>query len=137
MSNFQDFLMESFDEVEVIERTLKIGGKDRPMKFKPISAARGDELRKKCRKVSIVKGQKMIETDQDKYIANLIIETTVYPDFKSAELQKSWGVIGAEELLKAMKIKMVDGEYSVLTNLVSEVNGYDLSMQELIEEAKN
>ena len=137
MSNFQDFLMESFEDVEVIERTLKIGGKDRLLKFKPMSAARGDELRKKCRKTSIVKGQKIIETDQDRYVANLIIETTVHPDFKNAELQKSWGVIGAEELLKAMKIKMIDGEYSVLSDAVAEVNGYDLNMQELIEEAKN
>ena len=137
MSNFQDFLMDSFEEVEIIERTLKIGGKDRLMKFKPMSAACGDEVRKKCRKVSIIKGQKIVETDQDRYVANLIIETTVYPDFKNADLQKSWGVMGAEELLKAMKTKMIDGEYSVLSNIVSEVNGYDLNMQELIEEAKN
>lgn len=47
------------------------------------------------------------------------------------------GVIGAEELLQAMKSKMSDGEYADWSNEVVEINGYDKGMQELIEEAKN
>ncbi|NFL75532.1 hypothetical protein FDB81_07280 [Clostridium sporogenes] len=137
MNNFEDFLMDSFEEVEEIEREITIGGKKKKMKFKPISADKGDELRKKCKKITIVKGQKMSETDQYKFIANQIIETTVYPDLKNAELQKAWGVIGAEQLLKAMKSKMSDGEYMEWGSVVSEINGYDKGIQELVEEAKN
>lgn len=135
--DFKEFLMESFEEVEEIERELTIGGKKKKMKFKPISADKGDELRKKCRKTTFVKGQKMIETDQDKFIANQIIETTTYPDLKNAELQSAWGVMGAEQLLNVMKSKMADGEYMEWGNVVSEINGYDKGIQELIEEAKN
>ncbi|WP_434290923.1 phage tail assembly chaperone [Clostridium botulinum] len=137
MNNFEDFLMDSFEEVEEIEREITIGGKKKKMKFKPISADKGDELRKKCKKIIIVKGQKMSETDQDKFIANQIIETTTYPDLKNAELQKAWGVMGAEQLLKAMKSKMSDGEYMEWGSVVSEINGYDKGIQELVEEAKN
>ncbi|HAG43972.1 MULTISPECIES: phage tail assembly chaperone [unclassified Clostridium] len=137
MNKFEDFLMDSFEEVEEIEREITIGGKKRKMRFKPIASTIGDEIRKKCRKVSFVKGQKVIETDNDKYLAKLIIETTTYPDLKNSELQSAWQVMGDEELLKAMKSKMSDGEYSEWSSVVSEVNGYDRSMQELVEEAKN
>lgn len=137
MSQFEDFLMDSFEAAAEVEKEITIGGKLKKMKFKPIGAVVGDELRKKCRKVSILKGQKISETDQDKYMANLIIETTIYPDLKNAELQQAWGVMGAEELLKAMKAKMNDGEYSEWSSIVSEVNGYDKGLQELMEEAKN
>ncbi|WP_291563719.1 MULTISPECIES: phage tail assembly chaperone [unclassified Clostridium] len=137
MNKFEDFLMDSFEEVEEIEREITIGGRKRKMKFKPIGATVGDEIRKKCRKVTFTKGQKVIDTDQDKYMARLIIETTTYPDLKNAELQSAWGVIGEEALLEAMKCKMKDGEYGQWSGVVSEVNGYDRSMQELIEEAKN
>lgn len=135
--DFKDFLMDEFEDIEPIEKVVKMGGKEKKMKFKPISATLGDELRKKCRKVEFYKGQRIIETNQDKYVANLIIESTVHPDLKNAELQTAWGVKGSEELLASMKAKMNDGEYAEWSSIVSQINGYDKSMQELVEEAKN
>lgn len=135
--NFEEFLMDSFETTEEIEKEITMGGKERKIKLKAISSTTGDEIRKKCRKTKIIKGQKIVETDQDRYLANLIIETTTYPDLKNADLQSAWGVVGAEELLNSMKAKMTDGEYSEWSNIVSEVNGYDKGMQELMEEAKN
>lgn len=137
MKNFEDFLMESFEETLEVEKEITMGGRIRKMKFKPITAPLGDEIRRKCRKITFIKGQKIFETDQDKFISNLIIETTTYPDLKNAELQSSWGVVGAEELLKAMKLKMTDGEYAEWSTIVSEINGYNKGLQELVEEAKN
>lgn len=137
MSQFEEFLMDSFEEVEEVEKELEIGGKKRKMKFKALPANEGDEIRKKCRKVKYLNGQKIVETDQDKYTDTLIIETTTCPDLKNAELQANWGVMGAEELLTVMKSKMKDGEYAEWSNFVSEINGYNKNMQKLIEEAKN
>lgn len=137
MSQFQDFLIDSFEDVEEVEKELEIGGRKRKMRFKAIGATRADEIRKDCRNVKFIKGQKIVETDQDKYLEKVIVETTVYPDLKNAELQSNWGVMGAVELLQAMKSKMTDGEYSSWSNVVSEINGYDKELQELIEEAKN
>lgn len=137
MSNFQDFLMDSFEESSEIEKEITIGGRAKKMRFRALAATKGDELRKKNRKIKFVKGQKLIETDQDKYIEDLIIETTTYPDLRNAELQAAWGVMGASELLNAMKSKMKDGEYSDWSSTVTEINGYDKDVNELVEEAKN
>lgn len=137
MANFEEFLMDSFDDVVEVDKDITMGGRKRKMKFKPIPAPLGDEIRKKCRKVTFVKGQKIYETDQDRYMANLIIETTTYPDLKNAELQSAWGVVGAEELLNCMKLKMTDGEYAEWSSFVNEINGYNKSLKELVEEAKN
>lgn len=137
MSKFQDFLMEDFAQVESVEKMVPMGGKERRMVFRPITAAVGDEIRRSSRKITFQKGQKVVETDQDQYVLKLIVETLVHPDLKSKELQDAWGVIGAENLLKAMKSKMLDGEYATLCGIVNEVNGYDKTMDELVDEAKN
>lgn len=137
MGNLQDFFMDEFEDAEAIEKVVMIGGKEKNMQFKPISAAKGDELRKSCRRITHHKGVKQVETDQDAFLAKLIIETTIFPDFKSKELQDHWGVLGADHLLAAMKSKMRDGEYAQLADLVSDINGYDRSMNDMIDEVKN
>ncbi len=137
MSDMQDFFVDSFQDAEVVEKVVKIGGKERVMKFKAISAAKGDEIRKSCRKVTTHKGVKLVETDQDAFLAKLIIETTLYPDLKNKELQQNWGVIGAEALLDAMKARMWDGEYGELVQIAQEVNGYNSDLSDMVEEVKN
>ncbi|MCR8981572.1 phage tail assembly chaperone [Brevibacillus laterosporus] len=135
--SFQDFFMDEFEDAEVVERMVKLAGKEKKMQFKPISAAKGGELRKSCRKVTHHKGAKQVYTDHDAFVAKMIIETTVNPDFKNKELQDSWGVIGADNLLAAMKTKMSDGEYNQLAAVVSDINGYDEEVDEMAEEIKN
>ena len=46
---------------------------------------------------------------------------------KNADLQKSWGVVGEEELLAAM---LLPGEMTELQNRVQEINGFDLETAE-------
>jgi hypothetical protein len=58
----------------------------------------------------------------------------VYPDLKNAELQKSYGVMGEERLLKAM---LSAGEYVQLSGKIAEINGFDNDVNELVDEAKN
>lgn len=137
MRDFEEFLVESFEESLEIEKEVTVAGKQRKMIFKPINAELGDAIRKKCKKVSIFNGQKVTESNGDQFIANLIIETVVSPDFKNASFQDAWGVKSAEQLLAAMKQKMKDGEYGELAALVNRINGYDKGMQQLVEEAKN
>ena len=59
---------------------------------------------------------------------------TVYPNLNDAELQDSYGVKSADALLKKM---LMPGEYTEYKNRVMEINGYDMSMEELVDEAKN
>lgn len=137
MTEFQDFFVEEFAEVETVTRKVKFGGKEREMMFKPISAEKGDEIRKSCRTVKVVKGMKQVEINQEQFTNRLIIETVVYPNLHNKKLQENWGVIGAEDLLNAMKRKMLDGEFAELGRIVTEINGYDQSIEEKADEIKN
>ncbi|EQG32401.1 phage XkdN-like family protein [Clostridioides difficile DA00129] len=62
------------------------------------------------------------------------METIVFPDLHDAELQNSYGVMGAEELLTTM---LTPGEYTDLSSEVGEVNGFDRTFEDKVEEAKN
>ena len=50
------------------------------------------------------------------------------------DLQDSYGVMGAEELLKVM---LLPGEYANYLGKVQEICGFDKNMNDLVEEAKN
>jgi hypothetical protein len=67
-------------------------------------------------------------------MAKVCVACTVYPNLNNAELQDSYGVKDGISLLKKM---LLPGEYTEYKAKVMEVNGYDLSMEELVDEAKN
>ena len=64
----------------------------------------------------------------------LQIRAVVYPDLNDKELQDSWGVMDAKELINAM---LLPGEYNVLLQAIQQLNGWDLSLDDIKEEAKN
>lgn len=105
--------------------------------LRAVSSDLDEAIRKECtKKVPVVgkRGQYTQETDTDKYIGKLCVATTVYPNLNNAELQDSYGVKNADELLKKM---LLPGEYTEYKSKVMEVNGYDMSMDDLVDEAKN
>ena len=105
--------------------------------LKPVSSSLDEAIRKECtKKVPIAgkRGQYTQEIDSDKYIGKLCVACTVYPNLNDAELQDSYGVKSGDELLKKM---LLPGEYTEYKNKIMEVNGYDMSMEELVDEAKN
>ena len=55
-------------------------------------------------------------------------------DFIKRLVLDSYGVKSADALLKKM---LLPGEYTEYKAKVMEVNGYDMSMEELVDEAKN
>jgi len=58
----------------------------------------------------------------------------VFPNLNDSELQDSYKVMSADKLLKVM---LKPGEYQDYLKKVQEVNGYDVPLDELVEEAKN
>lgn len=101
----------------------------------PLSANKDEQIRKDATKyVGGKRGAKVPEFDQDKYFAMVCAESTVYPNLNDAELQDSYGVKDAISLLKEM---LLPGEYALYREEVLDVNGYDMSMEELVDEAKN
>lgn len=56
------------------------------------------------------------------------------PNLNSAELQDSYGVKGAERLLKRM---LTPGEYYAYLEEIQRVNGFDIGLVDKVEDAKN
>ena len=102
-----------------------------------VSSEKDEAIRKECtKKVPIQgkRGQSTLEVDNDKYIGKLCVACVVYPNLNDAALQDSYGVKSGEELLKRM---LLPGEYAELKVKIMELNGFDVSMEELVDEAKN
>lgn len=102
-----------------------------------ISSKEDEDIRKSCTKrvpVPGLRGQFRTETDGNMYLGKLAARCIVFPNLNDAELQNSYGVMGADNLLKVM---LKSGEYADLIMKVQEINGFNTDMEELVEEAKN
>ena len=80
------------------------------------------------------KNQFTNETDMNTYLGKLAVAATVFPPLTSAELQDNRKVKGAENLLKEM---LTAGEYADYLAKVQEVCGFETSLQDEVNEAKN
>ncbi|HEX2927695.1 MAG TPA: phage portal protein [Ruminiclostridium sp.] len=102
-----------------------------------ITSEEDEAIRKACtRKVQIPgkKNQYTPETDYNAYLGKLAARCTVYPDLHNAELQNSYKCMGEDTLLKTM---LKPGEYADYLAKIQEVNGFDVTMEEMVDEAKN
>lgn len=118
-------------EVVISDRFLGEDGKPVPFEIRPILTDEAQELMKQNMKP---KKDGTQDFDSASYQADLIIAATVFPDFKSAELQKAYGVLGERELLMHM---LLIGEYTQLRNKVFALSGIYDDINAKIEEAKN
>jgi len=115
-------------------------GKDgKPMVWEicGITSEEDELIRKSCTHKVQVPGKKnqfTQETDFNKYLGKLAARCTVFPNLNDAELQDSYKVNGSDALLKTM---LKPGEYADYLAKIQEVNGFELSMEELVDEAKN
>ena len=141
MSDFSIFMAGNAAKTEVVKyvASKRFMNKGKPVEWelKAIDSDLDEAIRKECtKKVAVAgkRGQYNQETDIDKYISKMCVACTVYPNLNDAELQDSYGVKSGDALLKKM---LLPGEYTDFKAKVMEVNGYDMSMEELVDEAKN
>ena len=141
MSDFSIFMAGNAQKAETVKyvASKRFGTKGKPVEWelKAIDSDLDEAIRKECTKkvpVAGKRGQYTQETDTDKYIAKMCVACTVYPNLNDAELQDSYGVKSGDALLRKM---LLPGEYTEYKAKVMEVNGYDMSMEELVDEAKN
>ena len=141
MSDFSVFMAGNSAKDETVKyvasKRFAVKGKPVEWEIKAIDSDLDEALRKECTKripIQGKRGQYNQETDTDKYIAKMCVACTVYPNLNDVELQDSYSVKSAETLLKKM---LKPGEYTEYKAKVMEINGYDLSMEELVDEAKN
>lgn len=134
ISAFMKDALKAVEEVEV-----KISDRLPNFVMKPVSPAELEDIQKDCTRTYLnpKTGQKEREFNNQLFMEKLAIASTVFPDLKNEELQKSYGVLGESALIKS--ILATPGEYIEWLNAASKVNGFDEdeNLDDLIEEAKN
>jgi len=113
-------------------------GKALEWEFKHITSKENEKIRDNCTIEIQVPGKPNLfrpRVDTTKYLAQLIVASTVYPDLYDKELQDSYDVKTPEDLLYAL----VDdaGEYQGLCTWMQKFQGFTKSFEEKVEEAKN
>lgn len=83
-----------------------------------------------------VKGTREVRKEYDQAAAQteMTLASVVYPNLNDEELQQSYEVVGAEELLKTM---LTPGELADLHLAVSEASDFDAGMANKIKQVKN
>lgn len=140
MSELSCFLAGNVEKREnkkvVVSDRFKDKGKPVEWEIRSISAEEDEAIRKLCtKKVQVVgkKNQFTSEFDANGYLSKLAAKAVVFPDLNNAELQNSYGVMGAEALIKTMLYK---DEFDRLTEcLIDSTQTEDIN--ELVDEAKN
>ncbi|MCD9026050.1 phage tail assembly chaperone [Cohnella silvisoli] len=131
----QNVAAEETEEFVVSERFKGKDGSPIPWTLRSISASEDEEFRKAAtRRTKGKGGHQVTETVTEEYLAKVAVACVTFPNLKDLELQRSYGVLGAENLLRKM---LLAGEYVLLIQKVQEINGYDKDLNDLIEEVKN
>lgn len=112
-------------------------GEAMPWEICCITAAENAAIRKACmRTVPVLggkKGQFTQDFDANAYLAKVAARCTIFPNLNDAELQQSYGAMGAEQLITTM---LTPAEFEDYSTKVLEVNGFQSDV-ERVEEAKN
>ena len=113
-------------------------GKPLEWTIKPLTTAENEAIRESCMTEVQVTGKPNMfrpKLNTSKYIAKMVVASIVEPDLYDANLQDSYGVKTPEELLQ----EMVDdpGEYNELVAFVQNFNGFNATLEDKVEEAKN
>lgn len=111
-----------------------------PLKWtiKALTTKENDQIREECSKEIPVTGKPNMyrtKVNTSRYIAMMISRAVVFPDLNDTQLQNSYGVVTPEDLLK----EMVDtpAEYDAFAQFVQQFSGFDTSLTEKVDEAKN
>lgn len=113
-------------------------GNPLPWTIKPLTTKENDAIRDECMIDVPVKGKPNVfrpKLDTSKYIGKMICACVVEPNLYDKDLQDSYGVMSPDDLLK----EMIDdpGEYQEFAAFVQNFNGFNTTLEDKVEEAKN
>lgn len=141
MGDLSCFLAQNAIKVEGIRyaASVRFVTSDKPVEWEiqAITSTEDEALRRECTKrvpIPGKRGQFTQETDYNQYLGKLAARCTVFPNLNDKELQDSYHAMGADALLKAM---LTAGEYAGYLERVQQINGFDVGLDDLVEEAKN
>lgn len=106
--------------------------------IKHLTTAENENIRESCMMDVPITGKPNMyrpKLNTSKYIAKMVAASIVEPNLNNKELQNSYDVMTPEDLLK----EMVDdpGEYNDLVAFIQEFNGFNTTLEDKVEEAKN
>ena len=135
MSKLMEFLAENqivdLTEEVIISDRFKVDGEILKFKIKAVAPNEFSDLQKQCTKVG-KKGK--VNFDSKMFNEQLIINYTVDPNFRDAELIKQAGCMTPEQLLNRT---LLAGEVTSLVEEISALSGFDKDLDEIREQAKN
>ena len=142
MSNFSKFMKANKIQKKnvmhpVTKSLLDDNGEPLLWEIKPLTTKENERIRDLCTVEVPMKGKPGAyrpKVNMEQYQTKMVCAAVVSPDLNNKELQDSYGVMSAEELIK----EMVDdpAEYTDLLVLVQRTSGFK-TLQEEVDEAKN
>ena len=134
MSSLSAFLnpVQTENKEVIVSERFRENGKTVPFVIRPITQQENEALMKKHRSVDKKSGVEQF--NRISYNREMMAMAVVEPDLNNAELQKRYGVLGADKVLSAM---LYVGEYGTLMEAVQELSGLDQDINEDMDEAKN
>lgn len=143
MSKFSKFMKANKavkrNELHPVTRSLcDEQGKPLEWEFRHITSRENEKLREECTIEVPITGKPNMyrpKVQTTEYVRKMVAASIVMPDLYDAELQDSYGVKTPEDLL----MELVDdpGEYNDLAAFVQGFQGFNVSFDEKVEEAKN
>ena len=129
MSKLDDFLQ--LPDVDNIIEEVSVSKRLGKFKVKAMTQDEFTDYQKRCRTKITKKG-----VDFDNNLFNLLIVSgqTVEPDFRNAEFLKKANCSTAIEFIKK---KLLVGEIAKLSEKIQQISGFDIDINEDVEEAKN
>lgn len=118
-------------EVIISKRFLGEDGKPVPFKIRSLTQEENAAIIKAATRQKKVDGQWQDSIDANELSARTVVEATIFPDFRSAELCEKYGTKDPVQVPGKM---LLAGEFARLIDAVSKLSGFDKSMD---EEAKN
>lgn len=106
--------------------------------IRALTTKESERIREECTIEIPVKGKPGMyrnKVDTHKLLTKMICAAVVEPDLNAVELQNSYGVMCAEDLID----EMVDNpdEFGNLAAFVQQYSGFEETLQEKVDEAKN
>lgn len=141
MSNLKLFMKDNKETKKntkyVATKTLKDeNGVPLKWEIKPLSTKEFDRIREDCTMEIPIKGKQGVyrqKINGSKYMASLICASVVEPNLYDVDLQNSYGVMKAEDLVKEM---LEPFEYTDFSTFLQEFNGFT-DLEEDVKKAKN
>ena len=134
--NLQEFLnahpVDNLTEDVVVSQRFKDEkGSILKFKIKAMTSQEFDEIRRAC--TTNRKGRR-VEFDAQKFNLKVVINHTLVPNFKDAESLQKLGCPTPEDYVQKV---LLAGEIVTLAQKIQELSGFDIELDELVEEAKN